>query len=81
MNFARVQPSSSRFRRRRVEDVQGAELAFTSSVSGPPSAPGARGSQLGGDFGKVYLLQQHDALSIVGKTVQHALEHRFLSIA
>lgn len=61
VNFARVQPSSSPFRLRRVEDVQGAERAFTSSVSGPLSAPGVRGSQLGGDFGKVYLLQQRDA--------------------
>ncbi|XP_021553583.1 protein associated with UVRAG as autophagy enhancer isoform X2 [Neomonachus schauinslandi] len=73
VNSARVQPSSSPFRPRHVEDVQGAELAFTSSASSPPSAPGVCGSQLGEDFCRVYLLQQHDALSVVEKTVQHAL--------
>lgn len=73
MNFARVQPSSSPFRPKHVEDVQGAELAFTSGASSPPSAPGVHGSQLGEDFCIVYLLQQHDALNVVEKTVQHAL--------
>lgn len=41
--------------------LQLAELAFTSSVSGPPNAPGVQGSQLEGDFWKVCPLQQHDA--------------------
>lgn len=61
VNFAGVQPSSSHFKPQHVEDVQLAELAFTSSVSGPPNAPGVQGSQLGGDFWKVCPLQQHDA--------------------
>lgn len=71
VNFARARLPSSRFRRKRVEDVQGAEPAFTSSVSGRPGAPGVRGSQLGEDFWKVYPLWRRDAPRIVKKTLQY----------
>lgn len=67
MNFAGVQLSFSHFRLQRVEDVQRAELAFTSSASSPPSAPGVRGSQRGEDFWKVYPPQQHDVLDYIEK--------------
>lgn len=60
MNFAEVRLSSSHFRPQCAEDVQCAELAFTSSVTSLPSVPGVRGSQPE-DFWKVLPLQRHDA--------------------
>ena len=42
--------------------LQHAGLAFTSSASGPPSAPGVRGSQQGEDFWKVCPLWRRRAL-------------------
>ncbi|XP_053419929.1 protein associated with UVRAG as autophagy enhancer isoform X2 [Nycticebus coucang] len=61
VNFARTRLSSSHFRLQRAEDVQSVGLAFTSSVSSPPGAPGVPGCQLGEDFWKVCPLQRLDA--------------------
>lgn len=61
--------------------LQSAELAFTSSVSGPPRAPGVQGSQPGEAFWKVCPLQRLMPLGAVRATVPHTLrQHQFEAI-
>lgn len=59
VNFAGAQWSSSHSRPQHVEDVQHAELVFTSSAFGPPSVPGVQELKLEEGIWKVCPLQQH----------------------